>query len=157
MQKTVYIETTIPSKYYELRPQFEYQKDATRDWWDNYRQNYILYSSEFVKIELNKGQHKFKAEILNLFLNTKGIQYLKFNNDIREIIEIYISNHLMPKEEFGDAYHLAVASYYKIDILLTWNIAHLANLNKLDHMERINYKLKLNTPRILTPESLTGI
>jgi len=76
---------------------------------------------------------------------------------IKEIIEIYISNHLMPKEEFGDAYHLAIASYYKIDILLTWNLAHLANLNKLDHMERINYKLKLNTPRILTPESLTGI
>ena len=59
----------------------------------------------------------------------------------------------MPKEEFGDAYHFAVASYYKIDILLTWNLAHLANLNKLSYRDN---KLKLSTPRILTPESLTG-
>ena len=62
MQKTIYIETTIPSKYYELRPQFEYQKDITRDWWDNCRKSHSLYSSEFVKIELNKGQYEYNYE-----------------------------------------------------------------------------------------------
>ncbi|OAD19585.1 hypothetical protein THIOM_004769 [Candidatus Thiomargarita nelsonii] len=32
----------------------------------------------------------------------------------------------------GDALHLAIASYHKIDSVLTWNCKHIANANKME-------------------------
>ena len=43
----------------------------------------------------------------------------------------------MPKEPQGDALHLAIASFHQIDVILTWNCAHLANPNKFGHIARL--------------------
>ncbi len=50
--------------------------------------------------------------------------------------------------------HLAYASYYKIDFLLTWNCNHLANANKKQHIRIINTRLNLPTPETITPLEL---
>jgi hypothetical protein len=60
----------------------------------------------------------------------------------------------MPKVAEGDALHLAYASFYKIDFLLTWNCKHLANANKYQHIRIINTRLQLHTPEIVTPLAL---
>jgi hypothetical protein len=60
----------------------------------------------------------------------------------------------VPEDAGGDAYHLAIASYYEIDFLLTWNCRHLANPNKFKHMSIINGRLNLHTPILCTPEQL---
>ncbi len=54
----------------------------------------------------------------------------------------------------GDALHLAYASFYKIDFLLTWNCNHLANANKRTHIRVINTRLNLVVPEIITPLEL---
>jgi len=60
----------------------------------------------------------------------------------------------MPREQEGDAAHLAYASYHGIDYLLTWNCKHLANANKFEHIRMVNTKLGLLTPKIVTPMQL---
>ena len=44
MRKRVYIETTIPSFYYEVRstPDMVARREWTRDWWNNQRHHYDL-------------------------------------------------------------------------------------------------------------------
>ena len=60
----------------------------------------------------------------------------------------------MPAEVAGDAIHLAFASVYACDVLLTWNCAHLANANKFEHIRRVNTDLGLSVPLLLTPLEL---
>jgi len=62
----------------------------------------------------------------------------------------------MPSDPFGDALHLALASYHRCDFLVTWNCLHLANANKLGPIRRINGILGLNTPELVTPMELLG-
>ena len=50
--------------------------------------------------------------------------------------------------------HLALASYYKCDFLVTWNFRHIANANKFGHIRRINTKLGLFVPALVTPLEL---
>ena len=57
----------------------------------------------------------------------------------------------MPNDPQGDALHLAIASYYKMDIWLTWNCRHLANANKFNPIRRVNYEMGLPTPILATP------
>lgn len=60
----------------------------------------------------------------------------------------------MPKSEASDAAHLAYASYYNMQYLLTWNCNHLANENKQRHIQVINKRLGLSTPKIVMPSEL---
>jgi hypothetical protein len=57
----------------------------------------------------------------------------------------------MPRDGAGDALHLALASFYSMDVLLTWNCKHLANPNKFSHIEQVNGELGLSTPLMTTP------
>ena len=50
--------------------------------------------------------------------------------------------------------HLALASFYNCDMLVTWNCRHLANANKTDHIRRVNALLGLRTPLLVTPLEL---
>ena len=59
---------------------------------------------------------------------------------------------LVPGDVQGDALHLALACVYEFDFLLTWNIRHLANPNKLAHLTIISRRLGLPTPQVVTPE-----
>jgi len=73
---------------------------------------------------------------------------------IDKIVQIYVENQLMPRGTTGDAAHLAYASFYHADFLLTWNCNHLANANKKKHILTINDRLDLPTPEIVTPMEL---
>ena len=150
MKSTVYIETTIPSFYHETRESAEFvaMKNWTRQWWEARRSCFICYTSIAVLDELEAGNHPKKEKKMHFL---KELEYLDINDSIEEIVEVYISNYLMPNDAVGDAMHLAVASFYKMDFLLTWNCNHLANANKKKHIRRINERLRISTPEIITP------
>jgi len=62
----------------------------------------------------------------------------------------------MPNDTTGDALHLAVASFHKCDILLSWNCKNLANANKFTHIRYVNNLLSLYVPILITPLELLG-
>ena len=150
MKKTVYIETTIPSFYYETRlePEMVARRNWTRRWWEQYNKEFEMVTCDAVIDELENGEYPFKKETLKLIDN---VSILAIEEEIIEIAQVYIRHHLMPDDIAGDALHLAVASYYKCDFLLTWNCKHLANVNKFDPIRRVNMLLDLFTPILITP------
>lgn len=150
MKPTVYIETSIPSFYHETREGAEFvaMREWTRQWWSFYKPRYDCFTSDAVVAELNRGTFPKQKEKLDLL---EGIDPLEINRAIQEIVDVYVENFLMPKNHLGDALHLAIASFHKIDFLLTWNCTHLANANKRAHIRRINERLKIFTPELVTP------
>ncbi|MDT5121953.1 MAG: hypothetical protein QOC96_1435 [Acidobacteriota bacterium] len=155
MQSQVYIETSIPSFYVEMRsePEMVARREWTRDWWDNHRQNYEVVTSEAVIAELEDGDYPNKSIALALL---ESVPVLGVDETVAEIVEAYIRHRLMPQDPLGDALHLALASYHKCDFLLTWNCKHLANANKFDHIKRVNTILGLYIPKLVTPLELLG-
>jgi hypothetical protein len=146
----VYIETTIPSFYHEIRTDLDSlaRRNWTQHWWDFKREEYSLCTSEAVIRELEFGEYPTKDKALSLL---EGLPILKIQPAIIEIVETYIARKVMPSVPTGDALHLALASYYGCDFLLTWNCKHLANPNKVQHIRRINVLLDISVPIITTP------
>jgi hypothetical protein len=155
VQPLVYIETTIPSFYHEVRtsPDIVARRDWTRRWWDMERDRYQLVTSEAVLDELEGGIPEHAETRLGL---VAAIPLLPIEPGIAEIVTAYIRHQLMPADPGGDALHLALASYHKCDFLLTWNCLHLANANKFGHIRRVNTMLGLFIPTIVTPLELLG-
>lgn len=112
---------------------------------------YDIFISDSVLQELNDGNYPHKKEIIEFVAE---ISLLPIADDLEQIVQFYIDNYVMPKTLIGDAVHLAYASYYDIEYLLTWNCNHLANANKRKHIRIINGRLGLSTPEIITPLEL---
>ena len=127
MRKSVYLDSTIPSYMFEQRVDIQYFTMITRKWWDEERADYDIFTSEFSLAELNRGNYPNKNKIIDL---VKDISILPLDDEIINIANIYMKEYVMPKGAAGDAFHLACASFHKIDYLLTWNCNHLANANK---------------------------
>jgi predicted nucleic acid-binding protein len=153
MRQRVYIETTIPSFYYEVRtePEMIARRNWTRSWWDNQRHAYELVTSAAVLDELEAGTFPNQEQALALLAE---VPLVPVEPAIIEIVEAYIQRLVMPHDPTGDALHLALASFHKCDFLLTWNVRHLANANKFVHIRRVNTLLGLFTPTLITPLEL---
>jgi len=112
MKKTVYVETTIPSFYFNQRTQPEILLIAkwTRQWWANFE----LLSSMAVVEELNYGDHPFKTEKLEFI---QKLNFLPITSEVIEIVEIYIARQVMPNDPKG-VNKLLPKSWTKLDFLI---------------------------------------
>ena len=151
MKERVYLDSTIPSYYFDDRESLSAFVAVTRKWWSDMSTSYDLFVSDAVIQELNAGDYPRKAEIVRF---AASIPLLASTQALDRIVEFYIDNYVMPKSLVGDALHLAYASYYDIQYLLTWNCNHLANGNKKRHIRFVNGRLGLATPEIVTPLEL---
>lgn len=155
MRRRVYIETTIPSFYFEMRSEAEMvaRRNWTRQWWAAASSRDEVVTSEAVVEELSAGDHPHRADCLAMVAD---LPLLAIEPAFAETVEAYIAHKLMPRDPGGDALHLALASHYRCDFLVTWNCRHLANANKFDHVRRINGILGLFVPALVTPLELLG-
>ena len=154
-QYRVYIETTIPSFYYTLRRDLESRamQSWTRKWWEEYADQFTLVSSGGVIDELRSGKGEKTQKRIDLI---KDLEMLPVPSRIHQIAQTYINRLIMPKDLFGDAHHLALASFHNTDALLTWNCKHLPNFNKIHLIRQINQELGLPTPELATPLNYLG-
>ncbi len=151
MKKTVYLDSTIPSYYWDNRSSIQGFIEITRKWWDYERTSYELYISDYTLVEISRGEYPNKEKIIDF---VSDISLIESQKELEEIAQVYINEFVMPGDAAGDAFHLACASFYKIDYLLTWNCNNLANANKKQHIIVVNTKLGLYTPQIITPLEL---
>jgi hypothetical protein len=151
----VYVETTIPSFYFESRmaPEIVARREWTRQWWEGAGDRYECVTSAAVVDELAGGPPERSAQWLQLIAN---LPLLTIETAIVDIVQTYIRHKVMPANPAGDALHLALASYHKCDFLVTWNCEHLANANKFVHIRRVNTMLGLFVPALVTPLELLG-
>jgi predicted nucleic acid-binding protein len=149
----VYVETTIPSFYYDRR------KDAavvsrrvwTREWWSTAATEYELVTGAPVLAELLAGITSRVAPRIRLV----GELPIFLPDDlVDETVRFYVQHKLMPSRPLEDAQHVAIASHNQCDFIVTWNCKHLANPNKALHLARINSMLGLHVPAIVTPWDL---
>lgn len=155
MGTRVYVETSIPSFFFEAReqPDMVARRDWTRSWWARASATSELVTSPAVIDELERGAFAAKQQCLEL---VTPLPLLAIDLAVLEVVQAYIRHLVMPADPVGDALHLALASYHRCDFLVTWNCKHIANANKFGHIRRVNTLLGLFNPALVTPLELLG-
>jgi hypothetical protein len=155
---TVYLDATIPSFYYEERedPLLQVWKGITVQFWDSARYDYqVLVSDETIRELGDRGYPPEKRDrCLHL---VSGLPRLVTVPDVERLAMLYAREGVMPSSDLGDAYHLAFATWYRVQYLLTWNCRHLANAHKFRHIAVINARQGLPSPVLVTPIELLEI
>ncbi|MFM7365883.1 MAG: type II toxin-antitoxin system VapC family toxin [Cuspidothrix sp.] len=156
MNGSVYIETSILG-HLTARPTDNLIVAAnvkiTQDWWNEYRRSFMLYASEIVEDEAGKGDPEMASQRLNLL---QSLMLLELTEEAFELSQAFLSQSNLPQKAFNDALHMALATVYNLDYLLTWNCKHMANAQIQRKLARISSDLGYVLPVICTPYELTG-
>jgi len=134
--ETVYIETTIAS-YLVADPSQDILKaakqQATRDWWQQ-RDRYLCVVSQEVLDEASEGNPEQGPAAAGGpgWAATAGD-----HREVRALAENFVATGAMPAKAARDAVHLAVATVFGADILLSWNCRHLVNRHILRRLEEV--------------------
>ncbi len=151
MSKTVYIETSILG-YLTARPTDNLILAAnikvTQDWWDEYRSSLVLYASEIVEDEAAMGDSKIAAQRLNLL---QSLTFLDLTEEAVELAQEFLRQSNLPPKASNDALHMALATVYDLDYLLTWNCKHMANAKIQRKLSQISSELGYELPFVCTP------
>jgi predicted nucleic acid-binding protein len=156
MKPKLYLETTIPS-YLAGRPSRDLivagHQQITHEWWETRRENFGLYASELVLIELRAGDPQIARQRLEFMA---GVQLLEISSEILKVADELIVDGPIPRKAVRDATHIATAAVYGCAYLLTWNCRHIANAELLRSLQRVVERHGHQLPTLCTPEQLMG-
>ena len=92
-----------------------------------------------------------------MFALIKNITVLEVTQECVKLAGEYIQRGIIPKENIDDALHIACASVYEIDFLVSYNFEHIVRVKTIDNVSAINVLLGFKTPRIIIPEEVIDV
>lgn len=152
MKLTLYLETSVPCSYLDNDEPF--RRDLTIRWWEHEMAEYSVYSSQLVARELARMTEPHRTGYLNLI---KQFDTLEITEEVGILAEEYIHRGIFHRKFLADAVHYALASFHKMDYLVTWNFGYLANVRKQARLRLFNQAAGFFAPQIVTPEFLVHV
>jgi predicted nucleic acid-binding protein len=156
MSETVYIETSIVG-YLTIRPSNNLilmaNAEATREWWGTRRSQFTLYISQVVLDEVARGDAEIATRRLEIL---QDFSLLAVNEAVQDLAAQFLTKSSLPPKAADDALHIAVATVYGLDYLLTWNCRHIANAQIQKKLLQISNDAGYELPTICTPYELMG-
>ena len=144
MKMKLYLDTSIPSAYYDNSKPV--RQLITQKWFENDANRFELYVSNLVFEELSRLINEWKRKAIEDLIFIYKINVLQLNKEALSLANIYMSNGAIPTSEPEDALHIAIATVYKIESLASWNFKHIVSSNPIRKIHEIN--LKENYPLI---------
>lgn len=149
MKLSLYLETTVIGAYLDNGDPF--RRDLTIRWFERELSEYRVFTSVLVRRELERFAEPHRTGYLKLL---RGFESLELADEAAILAEGYISRGIFHRKFMADAVHMALASFHKIDYLVTWNFGHLANVRKQARVRLFNTAAGFFSPSVVTPEFL---
>jgi len=157
MKKRVYIETTVVS-YFTARPSRDIiiagHQEATRELWPLLTSKYEAFISAIVYQEAEKGDARQAQSRLAAI---EQFPMIGIDDEAKSLAEKILLGKAIPADYPEDALHIAVAAVNAVDILITWNFAHLNNPFIRRMVRRIVEEAGYVYPEICSPEELLEV
>lgn len=148
MRQRIYIDTSVLGGYFDK----EFEMDTKLFFKRIEQKDFIVHLSEISNIELLPAPQKVKDLVAKI--PQECIVILEFIKEAQELAENYLDEKILGKASFNDAYHIAIATVNRIDVLTSWNFKHIVNLDKIRLFNSINIKLGYPTIDIRSPKEL---
>lgn len=151
MKQSLYLETSVVGAYLDNGEPF--RRDLTIRWWEHELPEYRAVVSVLVQRELERVPEPHRTGYLKL---VSPLEQVELTEEATIIAEGYIARGIFHRKYIADALHVALASFHKIDYLVTWNFGHLANVRRQARIRLFNTAAGFFVPMIVTPEFLVS-
>jgi predicted nucleic acid-binding protein len=148
MKDKIYIDTSVLGGYFDI----EFERDTKILFNRILNKEFSVYISEITDTELLFAPEKVKNLLKEIPADC--LTNLSISKEVDELANTYISEKALGKASLNDAYHIAVATVNKINVLVSWNFKHIVNLNKIRLFNSVNVKLGYSLIEIRCPKEL---
>jgi hypothetical protein len=108
------------------------------------------YTSDYVLEELNRAASPKKEEMLRIIADYKIIVIEKDKN-AELLADKYVEAHIIPARNRMDGIHIAMATLYAMDCIVSLNFRHINKLTVKIAVEALNLANNYAIPTICTP------
>ena len=151
----LYVETTVPNFLFaDDAPEKKAVTEQFYNWLKVSRDE--LYISELVLAELSRTHLPLRTDLLEAAARLDAI-ILPITSEAEGLAGRYLSDGAIPARFRDDAVHVAIAVLNGLDVVVTWNMKHLANVRRIEAINRTNLIMGLAPIRIHTPEEVIDL
>ena len=160
-RSSLYVETSVFGFHFDRRETNRSKREATQQLFAQIRNRIFEgFTGAATVLELERTEDEQLRDAIFDLLEDSGIRILKLDanlqRDVALLAEEYISKGAIPATKIDDAAHIATMVVRpELDILVTWNCRHIANLSVERKVKAITlgngYEFNF---RIMTPEEV---
>ncbi len=146
MKQRIYIDTSVFGGYFD-----EEFSEHTIPLFDRIKAGeFIILYSIITQDELENAPEKVKQFVKSL--ETNLTEFIEVTDEAVDLAETYIAEKVVGLTSFADCLHIALATIYHADFLVSWNFKHIVNVERIRGYNsiilKIGYKqLEIRSPR----------
>jgi len=76
--------------------------------------------------------------------------------EILNLARTYVNENVVGKTSFDDCLHIAAATVYRADLLVSWNFKHIVNIYRVRGYNAINMRMGYPILNIHSPKEIVG-
>jgi len=111
--------------------------------------------SNIVIEEIEKAPLNIRGSLKKI-IGDAAVEILYETDSCVELVNEYVKRQIIPKKYRDDARHIAVAVINDIDVIVTWNCRHMANIEKKRMINAVNMMLGYRQIDLVTPLEVVG-
>jgi hypothetical protein len=146
MKPRIYLDTSVFGGYFEdefaefTQPHFKRLLD----------EEFVLLYSGLTEKEMSTAPKNVKDLVLGLPQTT--IELIEANDETTDLALSYLEENVVGRTSLADCIHIATATMFRADYLVSWNFKHIVNVNKIRGYNSVNIKrgykvLEIRSPR----------
>jgi hypothetical protein len=114
---------------------------------------FIPVVSEIVSAEIADAPREVISKFRELLNYNPEI--LELNDEVFELANTYINRHILSENFLDDARHIAFATVFEVDLLVSWNFKHIVHYDKIRMFNSINLEFNYKQISIYSPREVT--
>ena len=151
----LYIETTVPNFLFAHdAPDKRRVTEVFFDWLRVASDE--LFISKLVEDEIAACPEPKRSQMIRILRNLP-LGVLPVAPDCSVLADQYVQAGIVPARFKNDALHVAVAVWHRLEVIVSWNMAHLVNVRKVERINAVNERSGLPPIRIHTPEEVLDL
>lgn len=150
----IYLDTTIPN--YVFNDHVPDKQEAAKKLFTSIKAGkFEAYISTAVTREINNTTDQIlKDKLISVI---KDMEILEISSECIDLANEYIKREVIAQKNTDDALHIACASVYEMDFLISYNFEHIVRIKTIDNIAAINVLLGYRMPRIIIPEEVIDV
>lgn len=144
----LYIDTSVIGGYYDI----EFERETKLLFQAVLNNDFDIVYSNITDDELINAPEKVR-NLLSTIPNSNKTR-IELTEDAMQLADAYIAENVVGKTSREDCFHIALATIYKADVLVSWNFKHIVNVIRIRGYNAVNMKLGYQTIDIRSPKEI---
>ena len=82
------------------------------------------------------------------------LESLPQTDEVEILADRYVDQKIIPAKHYDDALHIAIASVYNLDAIVSWNFEHMVKFKTKREVQAVNTLMGYKTVQICSPQEM---